>query len=158
VDGLTDEEEAILGTNPNVKDTDGDGFEDGVEVAIGSDPLEALDPGDDDADMDGIPDSADNDTTSSDSDSDGFADYFELVLGSSPDDTLDTPSLADADGNGNVDNVDAILVMEVFLGLSTPGDLSGSIIDVNRNGLLDNVDAVIIFNWFLGNIDELPLI
>jgi YD repeat-containing protein len=38
-DGLSDAQEAILGTDPFNPDTDGDGFSDGVEVASGSDPL-----------------------------------------------------------------------------------------------------------------------
>jgi len=38
-DLLTDEREAELGTDPNKKDTDGDGYMDGVEVANGFDPL-----------------------------------------------------------------------------------------------------------------------
>ncbi|MBW2725651.1 MAG: hypothetical protein JRE71_14810, partial [Deltaproteobacteria bacterium] len=42
-DLLTDLEEAALGTNPLVGDTDGDGFNDGIEVSAGTDPL---DPGD----------------------------------------------------------------------------------------------------------------
>ena len=37
-DGLSDSQESLLGTNPLVADTDGDGFDDGVEVAAGSDP------------------------------------------------------------------------------------------------------------------------
>ncbi|BDU49792.1 carboxypeptidase regulatory-like domain-containing protein [Haliovirga abyssi] len=37
-DGLTDEEEEQLGTNPNNPDTDGDGYTDGEEVAKNSDP------------------------------------------------------------------------------------------------------------------------
>jgi len=37
-DGLSDSQESLLGTNPLVADTDGDGFDDGVEVAAGADP------------------------------------------------------------------------------------------------------------------------
>ncbi len=40
-DGLTDIQEAGLGTNPLNVDTDGDGFDDGAEVQFGSDPLDA---------------------------------------------------------------------------------------------------------------------
>ena len=53
-DGLTDDEELILGTNPNNPDTDGDGVDDGEEVNAGSDPLN------DDTDGDTVFDGVDN--------------------------------------------------------------------------------------------------
>ena len=37
-DGLTNEEEAELGTDPAVKDSDGDGVDDGAENTAGTDP------------------------------------------------------------------------------------------------------------------------
>lgn len=41
-DGLTDfEEDSIHGTDPFIADTDLDGFNDGVEVSVGSDPLDS---------------------------------------------------------------------------------------------------------------------
>ncbi|MGB5820618.1 MAG: gliding motility-associated C-terminal domain-containing protein [Saonia sp.] len=43
-DGLTDGEEAALGTDPNNPDTDGDGINDGDEVLNGTDPLDSCDP------------------------------------------------------------------------------------------------------------------
>lgn len=52
-DGLTDDEERRLGTNPFNPDTDGDGIPDGDEVALGTDPLRA------DTDGDGIIDGLD---------------------------------------------------------------------------------------------------
>ena len=39
-DGLTADEEAALGTDPDQADTDGDGYRDGDEVTEGSDPLD----------------------------------------------------------------------------------------------------------------------
>ena len=39
-DGLTDAEEAELGTDPSLNDSDGDEFNDGDEVAAGTDPLD----------------------------------------------------------------------------------------------------------------------
>jgi hypothetical protein len=39
-DGLTDADEAVLGTDSLLADTDGDGFGDGAEVAVGTDPLD----------------------------------------------------------------------------------------------------------------------
>lgn len=45
LDGLTDEgEKSIYKTDPNVPDTDGDGFYDGAEVTGGSDPVDANSP------------------------------------------------------------------------------------------------------------------
>ena len=40
-DGITDEDEKKLGTNPNKADTDGDGIYDGLEIRLGLDPLNA---------------------------------------------------------------------------------------------------------------------
>jgi hypothetical protein len=42
-DGLTDLEEAELGTDPSLADTDADGWDDGVEVAGNTDPNAAAD-------------------------------------------------------------------------------------------------------------------
>ncbi len=44
-DGLSDDEEKIYGTDPEVADTDGDGYSDGVEIEGGFDPLKPA-PGD----------------------------------------------------------------------------------------------------------------
>ncbi len=44
-DGLTDHQEAALGTNPNNPDTDGGGVNDGTEVANGTNPLDPADDG-----------------------------------------------------------------------------------------------------------------
>ncbi|MBI3417732.1 MAG: Ig-like domain-containing protein [Verrucomicrobia bacterium] len=41
-DGLTDDAELIMGTDPNNPDTDGDGIPDGAEVQQGQDPLSGL--------------------------------------------------------------------------------------------------------------------
>ncbi|WP_229060308.1 ArdC-like ssDNA-binding domain-containing protein, partial [Streptococcus parasanguinis] len=41
-DGLTDDFEESIGTNPNSPDSDGDGVSDGVEVGSGTDPLNSL--------------------------------------------------------------------------------------------------------------------
>ncbi|MEX0707143.1 MAG: FG-GAP-like repeat-containing protein [Woeseia sp.] len=76
-DGLTDDEEAALGTDPSNPDTDGGGVSDGDEVAIGTDPLNASD---------------DN----LDSDGDGLSDAEELDLGTDP-------MVADTDGDGLFD-------------------------------------------------------
>ena len=55
LDGLTNAEEAALGTDPNDPDSDNDGISDGDEVDNGTDPLDPNDPGDDDDDDGGSP-------------------------------------------------------------------------------------------------------
>jgi hypothetical protein len=72
-DGLSDAEEAVLGTDPALADTDAGGIDDGSEVAQGTDPL---DPADDAVDSDG----------------DGLSDAREAQLGTDA-------SLADTDGD-----------------------------------------------------------
>ena len=73
-DGLTDEEEIALGTDPSNPDTDGDGLLDGTEVDIAAGS--------------GCPDPLD-----SDSDDDGLSDGEEVALGTNPCDP-------DTDGDG----------------------------------------------------------
>ncbi len=69
-DGLTDEEEADLGTDPNDADTDNDGISDGDEVTAGSDPKNS------DSDDDGISDGKEN----TDSNDNGVVDTQEGYL------------------------------------------------------------------------------
>jgi hypothetical protein len=115
-DGLTDEEEAALGTDPNLADSDGDGIDDGDEAGAGTDPtdedsdddgitdgaeLEAgIDPADDDSDDDGMTDGAEleagTDPTDDDSDDDGMTDGEEADAGTDPTDE-------DSDDDGMTD-------------------------------------------------------
>jgi uncharacterized protein (TIGR03382 family) len=56
-DGLTDDQETELGTDPEDWDTDGDTYSDAEEVRDGTNPLDANDPGDpDDCDTGEEPD------------------------------------------------------------------------------------------------------
>ena len=64
-DGLTNSQEADLGTDPDNPDSDGDGITDGDEVDLGIDPL------------------------SKDSDGDGYSDGDEVNEGSDPGDADD---------------------------------------------------------------------
>ena len=98
-DGLSDEEEADRGTNPDVADTDGDGLLDGDEVARGTDPTNP------DSDGDGIPDGAEVDigTDPLDPNDDSCAgDAAEAVQGSSGADIvflIDTSGSMGAEAN-----------------------------------------------------------
>lgn len=90
-DGLTDAEEADLGTNPNIADTDGGGVNDGDEMLAGTNPL---DPADDfappiDSDGDGLSDAEESDLGTdpgqADTDGDRLDDGFEVnIYGTDP--------------------------------------------------------------------------
>ncbi len=83
-DGLSDAQEAIIGTDPHNPDTDGDGLTDGEEVLIyGTNPLKA------DTDGDGLSDWEEihiygTDPLNPDTDGDGVLDGVEVILGTDP--------------------------------------------------------------------------
>lgn len=91
-DGLTNTQEATIGTNPTVADTDGDGINDGTEVTNGSNPLNPCSPNVNspvcDQDGDGLTNAqeATNGTnpTNPDTDGDGVNDGTEVTNGSDP--------------------------------------------------------------------------
>ena len=83
-DGLTDVEEAALGTDPEQSDTDGDGLADGAEVnSHGTNPVVA------DTDEDGLTDGEEvnshgTDPLRADTDGDGSSDGEEVADGTDP--------------------------------------------------------------------------
>ncbi len=90
-DGLTDEEEAQLGTNPTNPDSDADGLLDGAEVyTYGTDPKNP------DSDGDILTDGEEvnvhgTDPLQTDTDTDGFDDKAEVDAGSDPTDNTSLP-------------------------------------------------------------------
>lgn len=96
-DGLTNEQEDELGTDPSLADTDGDGVGDGAEVEAETDPL---DPG-----------------SFLDSDGDLVPDDIESGQGNDPHDPDDFP---DSDQGGTADHVETIGYETAGL---TPGDI-----------------------------------
>lgn len=130
MDGVSNEEEFLAGTNPTLPDSDGDGFSDRLELDAGSDPS------DDtslpvDSDLDGLADQweiewfgdlsqtgsgySDNDTLDNeteqalgtnplleDTDEDGFDDDYEINNQFDPRDPDDSPVDNDLDGLDSV--------------------------------------------------------
>ena len=71
--------------------------------------------------------------------------------------TLASPTGAkgDANGNGSIDIVDALLVAQYYVGLNPSGFVSANA-DVNCNGLIDIVDALMIAQYYVGLIASFP--
>jgi len=114
-DGLTDQEEAVYGTDPTMKDTDEDGFSDFFEVKVSSPghELDPLDPSDSicdqgvvgvDSDNDGMTDCEEyvkgTNRLNPDTDLDGIPDGIEFMAGMNP---LEAEGNIDTDFDGTVD-------------------------------------------------------
>lgn len=103
-DGVADERELALRSDPARRDSDGDGFDDGFEdrlAPFGFDPARA----DADGDRDGLPDAREarlrTDPAANDSDHDGWSDFDEVFnAGFGYDPTVPTAD-ADFDGLGD---------------------------------------------------------
>ncbi|WP_234530248.1 Ig-like domain-containing protein [Paenibacillus pseudetheri] len=121
-DGLTDEQEIVLGTNPKKADTDGDGINDKDDPF----PTDATKPGkvgdELDTDGDGIPDSLDPDD-----DNDGLTDEQEIVLGTNP-------KHPDTDHDGINDKDDPFPT-----DAAKPGTVNGEL-DTDGDGIPDSLD------------------
>lgn len=98
-DGLSDEREAEIGTDPSNPDTDGDHLPDGREVNVyGTNPVAS------DTDKDGLPDGRELNLginpKVADTDGDGVSDRRERNLGTNP-------RLVDSDKDGLSDGIEA---------------------------------------------------
>ena len=112
-DGLTDDEESILGTRPDLRDTDQDGLDDGLEVgrsgdadtATRTDPLrpdtdgDGLSDGEEDRDRNGAVGRGETDPLLRDTDGGGTDDGQEVADRTNPNDARDDLD-ADVDRDG----------------------------------------------------------
>ena len=116
MDGLTNAQEAELGTDPNVADTDGDGLNDGEEFNTYS-----SDPKNPDTDGDGLTDKEEakdhkTDPTKADTDGDGLSDKDELMTHKTD------PTKADMDNDGLSDKEELMTTMTEVANADTDGD------------------------------------
>jgi len=108
-DGLTGTQEQAADTNPSQPDTDGDGYQDGVEWIVGSDPA----------------DSAITNPMLGDTDGDGLTDSEELFYGTEI-------GVVDTDGDGYGDGIEvALFATDPLAADSTPSDQ----LDLDGDGL-----------------------
>ena len=139
-DGLTNQREKDLGTDPLKADTDGDGVPDGVEVTDGTDPLDASKYKDTDKDL--VPDfveTAEGTATGDslkykDSDKDGVPDYIELRDGTNPNSAT---SFKDSDGGGVPDYVEVVLFPNMGLVATNPNVRGDDAQDTDGDGVPD---------------------
>ncbi|HSP42276.1 MAG TPA: sialate O-acetylesterase, partial [Luteolibacter sp.] len=132
-DGLTNLQEYQLGTNPLLADTDGDGLDDGPEVA-GAGNRPPTDPLNPDTDGDGLSDLAESNTgvwvsaadpgtdpTNPDTDADGLSDSVETNTGVyvSATDTGTSPLNPNSDGD-NADDWYEVAIIEKNPALGNP--------------------------------------
>ena len=145
-DGLTDDDEVNIHlTDPNNPDTDGDGINDGAEIATGSDPLDPNDPvgsGPLDSDGDGLSDDDENNThgtdpNNPDTDGDLIDDGTEVLNGTNPLDPNDPPP-GDRDGDSLPDNIEP----GPCLSFSQPGG-SPDLADSDGDGLNDAAELLL---------------
>ncbi|MEA3366211.1 MAG: hypothetical protein U9Q79_11285 [Candidatus Hydrogenedentes bacterium] len=150
-DGLSDEVETALTTDPLNFDSDGDGLPDGWEVWNGLDPNNP-----DDAYADANGDGLTNlekfdlglDPYLCDSDSDGFWDIIEFDRGTDGASASSYPKSnvpCDVDQNGVVDAVDLQYVINGTLGVPTPVPTN-----VNAVGDVDAMDVQAVVFRVLG--------
>jgi len=117
-DGLSDDEEAGIGTDSLIADTDTDGLSDGDEINIhATDPLLI------DTDMDGLSDGDEINIHATyplliDSDNDQAGDGIEIAAGTNPLDSSSFPVSPDGDLNddGSVDVRDVLIGYRVLMG------------------------------------------
>ncbi|MEM7083187.1 MAG: OmpA family protein [Pseudomonadota bacterium] len=137
MDGLTNADEATLGTDPTNPDTDGDGLPDGVETggdasvdAGDTNPLDldsdddGISDGDEDANGNGMVDAGETDPNNPDTDADGIIDGVEAGV---------VAGIADPDGAGPIMGTDP-----AFMGDADPSTTTDPLDpDTDGDGLTD---------------------
>lgn len=116
-DGLGNDRESELGTDPTLADTDGDGVGDGDEVAADTDPL--------------------NQDSFADADGDLVPDAVEAADGT---DTHDPRSYADNDGGGAADHVETVTFPNAGIPPTNAGNASDDRRDLDGDGLPDRLE------------------
>lgn len=136
------------------RDSDGDGYEDGVEVALGSDPLDATStPADRNGYLGntGAHPLAALANSSGDADSDGYLDFYEIAMGTDPNDAASKPALGRV-LHGEIVSANQVSALRRLLVGSmqfTAANVNQDNADVNRDGVVNNADLVLLRRFIL---------
>jgi hypothetical protein len=145
----------LAGSNPRLRDSDGDGWMDGLEHRFPgifpNGPLVA-DTGLADSDADGLPDSLDL-GLGNDFDGDGFLDSYERAVGSSMIQASSRPRLGDVTGDLVTDVSDVLALANASAGLA-PLAVPGRA-DLNGDAVVDVRDVLAAAN-FVAALGKLP--
>jgi len=122
-DGLDNATELLLGTFPDIADSDGDGLNDGNEVNLyATDPLKT------------------------DSDGDYLGDGDEVILYGSDPNHNDTGDLAPrGTPDGSLNTGDLVVLLRLVLGLETPDVRETVLADMNHDSLLNAADVLLLW-------------
>ena len=82
----------------------------------------------------------------------GVADNLTLAVS-----IFGTGLLGDADSDGDVDNIDAMLIARYAVGRVTEDELNLCVCDVNGDGVYDNVDAMLVARRAIDLIPKFPI-
>ena len=69
----------------------------------------------------------------------------------------ETGLLGDANGDGTVNAVDAMLVLQYYTGANDGSELKLDLCDVDGNGAVNSLDAMYILQYYTGAIDKFPV-
>jgi len=83
-----------------------------------------------------------------DSDGDGYSDGFEELVGTDPALASSRPTFGDANGDGRVDTIDALLYYRAIRGIISTDGLT--LEDLNDDGSIDLNDATRLYRWVNG--------
>ncbi|HZD53664.1 MAG TPA: Calx-beta domain-containing protein, partial [Woeseiaceae bacterium] len=119
-DGLTNQREEELGTDPQNPDTDGDGVNDGDEVSAGTDPLD--------------------DRSFEDTDGDLVPDAVEAADSTDPEDPED---FLDSDVGGTADHIETVTYPTFGLPATDPAKTADDRRDFDGDGLPDRLELAL---------------
>jgi hypothetical protein len=87
----------------------------------------------------------------------GHAYITECILNALTITVVEAGLLGDADSNGVVNTLDALLVLQYYTGAVTADEINLAVCDLDGNGVVNTVDALLILQYYTGAIEKFPV-